>query len=613
MPLVIPSAYAGLPITGIAEYGFSAVSLQTWQNYYQLTTVTVPDSVTNIGDEAFFYSPVLTSVWIGNGVSGIGHGAFASCTNLTSIYFAGNAPSLGSQVFDSDDAVTLYYLPGATGWGPTFGGRPTVLWDLQHQLDWVTNNGLITITKYNGPGGALTIPDTINGQSVIRIDNSAFSGWANLTSVTIPDGVTSIGDSAFANCGVASLQIPDTVISIGDYAFSSCTSLTNAVIPNGVTRIATGQFYGCSSLTTFTIANTVTNIGDYAFSGCTGLTNVTVPDSITSIANGVFDGCTGLTAFAFPSAVFSIGNRAFLDCSSLTKLIIPQTVTNIGNNAFEGCNQLTAFTIPSSVAYIGDMAFSFCQNLTAIEVDASNAAYRSLDGVLFDKNRTTLIQYPCAKAGPYTVPDTITSIGVVSFANCYRLTGITIPDSVTNIGLEAFYGTWLKTATIPNSVTSISPAAFMSNPYLSRVTIGSGIIEIDDNAFLGCSSLAEVYFKGNAPSLGSSVFDYVMPTVYYLPGTTGWGATFGGRPTALWVLPNSVILNFGSSFGVGPSGFGFIVSWATNNSVVVEANTSLAGRTWLALQTNTLNGGWCYFSDQEWTNYPARFYRVRWP
>lgn len=150
---------------------------------------------------------------------------------------------------------------------------------------------------------------------------------------------------------------------------------------------------------------------------------------------------------------------------------------------------------------------------------------------------------------------------------------------------------------------------------LANVTIGNGLTSIGDWTFGLCTNLTGVYFRGNAPGfVGSYVFnDATNATVYYLPGTTGWGSTFGDRPTALWVLPNPLILNNDPSFGVHTNGFGFVISWATNIPVVVEACTSLATPNWSPVSTNTLTTGAGYFSDPDWTSYPARFYRLRSP
>jgi hypothetical protein len=281
--------------------------------------------------------------------------------------------------------------------------------------------------------------------------------------------------------------------------------------------------------------------------------------------------------------------------------------------------------------------FYQCISLSAITVDALNLYYSSVDGVLFSKSHTRLIQYPAGKVGSYyMIPYSVTSIERGSFIDCTNLTNITVPTSVTSIGSEAFYDcTGLISVTIPGSITSIEYAVFRGCSSLTSVTIANGLTNIGDaafafctsltnimipasvtsissGAFAACTSLAGVYFQGNAPSIGSGVFDYNdNATVHYLPGTTGWGPTFGGRPTAPWVLPNPLILSFSPSFGVRTNRFGFIVSWATNISVVVEAGTNLANPTWSPLQTNTLTDGWFYFSDLQWTNYPGRLLRVR--
>jgi hypothetical protein len=241
----------------------------------------------------------------------------------------------------------------------------------------------------------------------------------------------------------------------------------------------------------------------------------------------------------------------------LASITIGYSVTSIGDSAFWGCASLSSVTVPNRVTSIGIAAFWGCTSLSSL-----------------------------------TIGNTVTSIGANAFADCSRLTSIAIPNSVTSIGYGAFY-----------------PCSSLTN-----VTVGAGVSSIGDAAFDGCSSLKAVCFQGNAPSLGNGVFfgDY-SATVYYLPGTTGWGRTFGWLPTALWFLPNPLILTSGPGFGVQSNAFGFIISWATNLPVVVEACTNLANHSWSPLKTNALTGGWSHVSDPQWTNYPGRVYRLRSP
>ncbi|MGB7746561.1 MAG: leucine-rich repeat protein [Verrucomicrobiia bacterium] len=163
-------------------------------------------------------------------------------------------------------------------------------------------------------------------------------------------------------------------------------------------------------------------------------------------------------------------------------------------------------------------------------------------------------------------------------------------------------------------VTSIGDESFLDCNSLTSVTIGNNVNSIGASAFWNCTSLTGAYFQGNAPFIDSYVFyGDRKATVYYLPGTTGWSSTFGGAPTAPWYLPNPTILNFEPNFGVRTNSFGFTISWAINISVVVEACTNFTNPVWQPVQTNTLVSGSCYFSDPQWTNYPARYYRLRSP
>jgi hypothetical protein len=252
--------------------------------------------------------------------------------------------------------------------------------------------------------------------------------------------------------------------------------------------------------------------------------------------------------------VTSIGNWAFQYCYSLTSVTIPDSVTSIGGGAFWECTRLASVTIGNSVTTIRAYAFYECSSLAIV-----------------------------------TIGNSVSTIGDYAFQWCSSLTSVTIPDSVSTIGDYAFGGC----------------------SSLASVMIGNSVTTIGGYAFYSCRNLTGVYFEGNAPSVASNVFygdNYL--TVYYLPATTGWGAFFADRPTALW---NPQMPTNDANFGVRTNQFSFPITGTTNLAVVVEACTNLANPVWSPVGTNTLTGGASYFSDPRWTNYPARFYRLRSP
>jgi hypothetical protein len=284
--------------------------------------------------------------------------------------------------------------------------------------------------------------------------------------------------------------------SYGSYApwFSYRYSIKTLTIEQGVTSIGDMAFDGCSELTSVTIPNSVTSIGSSAFSGCSGLISVDIPNSVTSIGDWAFSRCSGLTSVDIPNSVTSIGSHAFYYCSELTSVTIPNSVTSIGEDAFSNCSGLTSITISASVTSIDESVFDGCSGLTSIDVEVANTKYSSGDGVLFNKDKTTLICYPAGKTGAtYTIPSSVTSIDSYAFSYCSGLTSMVIPNSVTSIGNYAFYGcSELTSVTIPSSVTSIGSGAFYGCSGLTSVTIPASVKSIGYSAFANCSKLTSI-------------------------------------------------------------------------------------------------------------------------
>ena len=384
------------------------------QNKKDTTEYNIPKTVNKIGENAFSGCTSLTNIVIPDSVTSIGSDAFYGCTALTNIVIPNNVTSIESYVFSGCTSLTNVIIP-----------------------DSVTSIGSFAFY------GCTSLTSIVIPDSVTNIENDAFRGCTSLTNIVIPNNVTSIESATFSGCtSLTNIVIPDSVTSIGSYAFSGCTSLTNIVIPDSVTSIGSSVFYGCALLTSVTIPDSVTNIGGNAFYGCTSLTNMTIPDSVTSIGSNAFSGCTSLTNMTIPDSVTSIGSYAFYGCTSLTSVTIPDSVTSIGNSAFYGCTSLINITIGRDVTSTLDDIFDSYNKLERINVSEENTKYSSIQGILFNKEKSTIIKYPSNKndISNYEIPSTVEIIEKYAFQNCMSLTSVTIPDSVTNISGSAFIG-----------------------------------------------------------------------------------------------------------------------------------------------------------------------------
>jgi hypothetical protein len=325
---------------------------------------------------------------------------------------------------------------------------------VEAQFGFATNaDGTLTIATYSGEGGDVVIPAVTNGRTVTAIGDGVFSpfygGAMGQSSVIIPDTVTSIGYGAFEeDQSLTYVRIPNSVTYIGGEAFMECWSLTGSMtIPDAVTSIEPSTFYSCG-LSDVRLGTNITVIGGMAFS-FSRFTNIIIPNSVTYIGDYAFANCGSLTNVTFSSNLISIGSQMFLG-SGLVSATIPSSVTNIVTGAFRGC-----------------------ASLTAINVATNNLAYCSVDGTLFDKNRTILIQYPTAKAGSYALPNSVTDVGSWAFLSSVGLTNVALDTNLTSIGSEAFLASGLISATIPSGVTNIAGGAFAGCTSLTAINVAT--------------------------------------------------------------------------------------------------------------------------------------------
>ncbi len=465
------------------------------------TDVTIPSSVTSIGNNAFRYCYNLASVVIPDSVTSIGERTFEGCYGLKSVTIGNGVISIGREVFYNCSSLTN-----------------------------------------------LTI-----GNSVTSIGYRAFYGCSGLTGVIIPSSVTTIGERAFDYCyGLTSITIGNGVRNIGNYAFLTCSSLTSVTIPAKVTSIGNGAFAECFSLTSVLFLGNLPDCGSDAFKavainvnvghGCcvayvdaseaslqdgdiwnnltvrkiplprdaasfsrvtftvkygelthvepNGATLVMIPGSVTCIRHDAFDDCCDMTCVLIPNSVRTIEGGAFRDCHNLANIVMPTSVTRIEDAMFEGCDKLTSVVIPDSVTSIGSDVFSDCSSLTSV-----------------------------------TIGKSVTSIGYRAFYGCSELTSVTIPDSMTCIGTDTFTAcSSLTNVTIGNSVTCIEDA-FRSCYSLRSIVIPNTVRLIWPSAFEGCSGLVSMLFLGDAPpSVGDFHTSSAGCKAYVKSTANGWPA-----------------------------------------------------------------------------------------
>ena len=419
----IGSVYKGNPNDFSASEYFQYG--RTFYGCTSLEEVKIPDNVEIIGYSTFYGCTSLSKVKLSKKLKEIAENTFYGCSSLKNIIIPKGVLEIGYSAFENCTSLENIELP-----------------------DGLTAIG-ISVDHYFHTSGCYS-----------------FAGCTSLKEVVIPDSVTGIGSRAFSGCtSLSKVKLSNNLAIIDEGTFSGCTSLAEIVIPDSVTKIRGksdseyfgGAFIGCTSLSKVKLSNNLTEIGIYTFLGCTSLAEIDMPDSVTEIDWSAFKDCTSLSKVKLSNNLTKIENRVFSGCTSLKEIAIPDGVTEIDYSAFSGCTSLQEITIPDSVTTVYDTAFSNCTSLESITIGSGvenlgngwidscrrlaniivspeNKTYSSVDGVLFNKDKSELLAYPIGnKRSSYTIPDGVTKIDQKAFYGCRYIETLTIPASVKEI------------------------------------------------------------------------------------------------------------------------------------------------------------------------------------
>ena len=513
-------AYSSYPVASgtetIGEYAFFHSKVQT---------VFLPDTVSTIGDYAFYYAGELSSINFPTALTSIGDSAFFACQSLTAVDIPATITQIGPSAWaacTSLPAITVAAEnPNYTAVdGVLYTKDMTVLKVYPYAKSGVTFTVPDSVVELEAYAFAYTGMQSIDGCANLRaIGDSAFYSCTALKSLPDAPKLETIGERAFYSCkALTSLSFPDSMRSIGEYAFAWCTAVKTFDSGNGLQETGKYSVYYCTALTTVRLGSGMKTIGEYAFYKCSRLANVDFGTSVREIGSCAFGGCSKITEIVLPDSVELVESAAFNSCSTAKTLVLSQNLREIGARAFMGLKGISTLTIPDSVQKIGNSAFNGLSNLLELHLSAKTQEYGS--GVFSSASKLPRVELPegmtavpeemfssCNALTEVVIPSTVTRIEKGAFRSCKKLGNTELPAGLTYIGESAFYYAAMTSVTLPAGVTEIGERSFYNISALTEFNFSESLKTIGDFAFYGCGKLTRIVLPDSVESIGTSAFN----------------------------------------------------------------------------------------------------------
>lgn len=531
--IVIPELYNNKPVVKIDVGAFvfaknlKKVTIPNTVNeladkaFYGNSTIeeiVVPNSVFEIGEQAFASCPKLKKVVLPNGLVKIPSGSFSGCTLLVDVNIPSTVKEIGDDAFSGCKALTNIVLSNEV---KIIGDSAFKECTSLVSFKCPTN---LTLLGQNAFRGCTSLESFEFNALLTEVPYGCFWDDVKLTNIVIPNGITSIGTYAFDNTGLVELSLPDSVNSVGRSAFSECEKLTKVKWSLGMTEVSTSAFDGCVLLKTITGLDNVTSFADGAFrdSGFEIVDNTLIGEKVTTLGKNTFYGCAKLKTVNIPSNVKKIDSGCFRNCDVLTTVTIQEGLTDLLDNAFTDCNALKTVSLPSTLVNYGSsythLVFSEDNMLESITVNSDK--FVSIDGVVYSKDKTSIYEYPAGKkATTYALDDLTTIIDTKAFYKASNLTSVDLKN-VTTIKNEAFSYTSLKNLTIPKTITSLAYGSFSYISSLESITFDkdSPITSLS-SSFTDNAKLKTVVLPNNVKTLSSTFRNCSLLESINLPTT----------------------------------------------------------------------------------------------